>query len=162
MSKAFTNEDTPAPDDADALPPRDRRFPITPAGYARLRNELAELSRQKPAGPSAGPADVGRRRARVLVQVLESVDVVPPSLVDGRAGFGTRVTVEDADGTRITWELVGPDEADLAAGQISVASPVAQALLGKRAGDVAVLRRPKGDAEVTVLSVTLPAAGPGR
>ena len=152
MSKAFTNEDTPTPDEAEALPPRTRRFPITAVGYARLRAELDELRKRKP----EGPADVGWRRARVLVQVLESVDILPPSLVDGRAGFGTVVTVEDADGRHGAYELVGPDEADVAARKISVASPVAQALLGKRAGDAAVLRRPKGDVEVTVLSVNVP------
>jgi transcription elongation factor GreB len=153
MSKAFTNEDTPTPDEAEALPARTRRFPITAAGYARLRAELDELRKRKP----EGRADVGWRRARVLVQVLESVDVLPPSLVDGRAGFGTRVTIEDRDGEQATYELVGPDEPDIAAGRISIASPVAQALLGRRAGDAAVLRRPKGDVEVTVLSVSVPA-----
>ena len=149
MSKAFTNEDTPTPDDAEALPPREGRLPITPAGHARLQKELAELTRVNPAGPSA----IGARRARVLAQVLESVYVVEPSVVDGRVRFGARVTVEDGDGRRTSYELVGPDEVDLAVRQISVASPVAQALLGTRAGDRVVLRRPKGDVEVTVVSV---------
>ena len=152
MSKAFTNEDTPTPDEAEALPPRTRRFPITAAGYARLRGELDELQKRKP----EGSADVGWRRARVLVQVLESVDVMPPALVDGRAGFATLVTVENRAGEQTAYELVGPDEADIAAGKISIASPVAQALLGKRPGDAVVLRRPKGDAEVTVVSVSVP------
>jgi transcription elongation factor GreB len=149
MSKAFTNEDTPAPDDAEALPPRKERLPITPAGYARLQKELADLLRANPAGPS----EVGARRARVLAQVLESVYVVEPSGADGRVAFGARVAVEEEDGRATSYELVGPDEADLAAGQISIASPVAQALLGKRAGDRVVLRRPKGNVEVTVVSV---------
>jgi transcription elongation factor GreB len=153
VSKAFTNEDTPVPDEADALPPRQSRLPITPAGLARLQKELAELRRVKP----ADPGDVGARRARVLVQVLESIEVVEPAIVDGKVGFGTRVTVEDDDGRRTAYELVGPDEVDLAARQISIASPVAQALLGKRAGDRAVLRRPKGDTEVTVIAVEVPA-----
>ncbi len=149
MSKAFTNEDTPAPDDAEALPPRPAPLPITPAGHARLAQELAALTR----GAWPGPADLGARRARVLRQVLESVYVVEPAGDDGRVAFGARVTVEDADGHETAYELVGPDEADLAAGQISVASPVAQALLGKRAGDRAVLRRPRGSVEVTVVAV---------
>ena len=150
MSKAFTNEDTPTPDEADALPPRTRSLPITPAGAARLQQELADLRRAHP----AGSADVVARRVRVLAQVLESVYVVEPSVVDGKAAFGARVTVEDGDGRVNSWELVGPDEADVTKGQISVASPVGQALLGKRAGDRAVLRRPKGDTEVTIRSVT--------
>jgi transcription elongation factor GreB len=44
----------------------------------------------------------------------------------------------------MSYQIVGPDEVDLAAQQISSASPVARALLGKRAGDRVVLRRPKG------------------
>jgi transcription elongation factor GreB len=143
VSKAFTNEDTPAPDDADALPPREGRFPITPAGLARLRRELAEI----------GSSEVGARRARVIAQVLASVDVVEPSVVDGQARFGAHVTVEDDNGQRISYHIVGPDEVDPAAQQISSTSPVARALLGKRAGDRVVLRRPRGDVTVTVVSV---------
>jgi transcription elongation factor GreB len=148
MSKAFTDEETPVPDGPEALPPRERDLPITPAGLARLRAELAELS-------AAGPSEMGARRARVLVQVLTSVYVQEPSLVDGRVGFGTSVTVEEAGGRRTSYEIVGPDEVEPARQQISVASPVARALLGKRAGDVVVLRRPRGDVEVTVISVTV-------
>lgn len=143
MSKAFTNEDTPAPDDAEALPPREGRFPITPAGLARLQRELAEI----------GSSAVGARRARVIAQVLESVDVVEPAAIDGQARFGASVTVEDANGQRMSYRIVGPDEVDLAAHQISSASPVARALLGKRAGDRVVLHRPKGDVTVTVVAV---------
>src|ERR1700752_843168 len=148
MSKAFTDEETPVPDGPEALPPRERDLPITPAGLARLRTELAALS-------AAGPSEIGARRARVLVQVLKSVYVQEPSLIDGRVGFGTSVTVEDADGHRTSYEIVGPDEVEPARQQISIASPVARALLGKRAGDAVVLRRPRGDIEVTVVSVTV-------
>jgi len=144
VSKAFTNEDTPPGDDADALPSRQGTFPITPAGLARLQEELASI----------GASDVGARRARVIRQILESVYVVEPSNADGAARFGAHVTVEDAESRMVSYELVGPDEVDVAAGRISVASPVGQALLGKRAGDRVVVRRPKGDATVTVLSVT--------
>jgi transcription elongation factor GreB len=148
MSKAFTDEETPVPDGPEALPPRVRDLPITRVGLARLRAELAELS-------AAGASEIGARRARVLAQVLKSVYVQEPSLVDGRVGFGTSVTVEETDGRRTCYEIVGPDEVEPARRQISVASPVARALLGKRAGDVVVLRRPRGDIEVTVISVTV-------
>ena len=148
MSKAFTDEETPVPDGPEPLPPRERDLPITRAGLARLRAELAELS-------AAGPSEIGARRARVIAQVLKSVYVQEPSLVDGRVGFGTSVTVEEADRRRTSYEIVGPDEVEPARRQISVASPVARALLGRRAGDVVVLRRPRGDIEVTVVSVTV-------
>ena len=149
MSKAFTNEDTPIPDDADALPPRAGSLPITPAGLARLQKELAALTRDR-------GSELGQRRARVVAQALASIYVLEPSAPDGRVAFGARVTVEDLKGDTIAYEIVGPDEVDVAAGRISIASPVGRALLGKRASDVVVLRRPKGDVEVTVTSVTLP------
>jgi transcription elongation factor GreB len=148
VSKAFTDEETPVPDGPEALPPRERDLPITRAGLARLRAELAALL-------AAGPSEIGTRRARVLAQVLKSVYVQEPSLIDGRVGFGTSVTVEEANGRRTSYEIVGPDEVEAARGQISVASPVARALLGKRAGDVLVLRRPRGDIEVTIASVAV-------
>src|SRR4030095_13222988 len=103
MSKAFTDEETPVPDGPEALPPRERDLPITRAGLVGLRAELAELS-------AAGAWAIGARRARVLVQVLKSVYVQEPSLVDGRVGFGTSVTVEDADGRPTAHESVGPHE----------------------------------------------------
>ena len=79
MSKAFTDEETPVPDGPEPLPPRERDLPITRAGLARLRGELAELS-------ATGPSEIGARRARVLAQVLKSVYVQEPSLVEGRVG----------------------------------------------------------------------------
>jgi len=151
VSKAFTNEDTPTPDDAEALPPRAAPLPITPAGLARLQLELAELTR---ANRTDG-GEVGRRRARVIAQALKSIYVLDPSAPDGRVAFGTHVTLEDADGHVIAYEIVGPDEVDVAAGRISVASPVAKTLLGKGPGDTAVLRRPKGDLHVTVTTVSV-------
>jgi len=146
MSKAFRKDDEATPDEPEALPRRDNAVPITPAGHARLRQELAEVTRR-------GGSDADAQRARVLAHMLKSVYVVEPSLDDGRVGFGVRVTVEDADGRITAYELVGPDEADPAARRISMASPVAQALRGKRVGEQAILRRPKGDVTVTVRSI---------
>ena len=148
VSKAFLKDDALPPDDVDALPQRTGKAPITPAGYARLREELTALGDQ--------PGETAARRARVLVRILQSVDVREPAGGASTVGFGTRVTIEDAGGRRTIWELVGPDEIDLPAGRISIASPVAQALLGKRPGDIATIRRPKGDTEVTIVSVAIP------
>src|SRR5258705_11068441 len=103
MSKAFTDEETPVPDGGEALPPRERDLPITPAGFTRLRAELAELS-------AAGTSEIGGRRARVLAQGLKSVYVQEPSVVDGRVPFGASVTGEEGDGPRAPYETVGPDE----------------------------------------------------
>lgn len=123
MSKAFTNEDTPLPDDAEALPPRERQLPITPAGLARLQKELAGLT-------AAGPSEVGARRARVLAQVLTSVYALEPSIIDGAVAFGTCVTVEDTSGERTSYEIVGPDEVEVTV--VSVTLPASPAGEGTR------------------------------
>jgi transcription elongation factor GreB len=80
--------------------------------------------------------------------------VVTPSQENvGRVFFGAWFTIEDEDGKTMSYRIVGTDEIDLAARKISVASPVAQALLGKGAGDTAVVQRPKGPVEVTIVNV---------
>ena len=53
--------------------------------------------------------------------------------------FGMTVTIEDEDGTSRVWTIVGEDESDAAHGKISHASPMAQALFGKKVGDVATV-----------------------
>lgn len=147
MSKAFVNESVEAPEEDAPLPPRaSERLPITPAGLARLRAELEALGAR---------GEGATRRARVIEQILGGVYPQEPTLVDGAVGFGTRVNVEDEAGATRTWVIVGPDEADPAAGRIGSTSPIARALLGRRAGDVVVLKKPKGDEEVTIVDVTL-------
>src|SRR5690606_6254031 len=73
------------------------------------------------------------RRIRFLTRRLDSLTVVEPSSEqEGAVRFGAWVTVEDEDGERQTWRIVGPDEFDVKAGRISVDSPLARALLGKK------------------------------
>ena len=64
--------------------------------------------------------------------------------------FGARVTIEDEDGKRSRYRIVGSDEIDLKRGWISIDSPLAKALLGKAAGEYALVHRPKGEVEVTI------------
>jgi transcription elongation factor GreB len=63
------------------------------------------------------------------------------------------VTVEDDGGARTSWRIVGPDEADARRGLVSVASPVARALLGREAGDAVEVDRPGGRVVLTVVDV---------
>lgn len=160
MSKAFTKEDDGDGAAEELLPPRSATpQPVTPAGLARLRAEHAALAaaahaahatQTTPSTP-ASPADA--RRLRALTRILETVYPREPSLDAGGAGFGAFVTFEDEDGHVTTYQLVGPDEADLAAGRLSIASPLAHALVGKPPGETVTLHRPKGDAEVTIRDV---------
>jgi transcription elongation factor GreB len=61
--------------------------------------------------------------------------------------------VEDEDGTRAAYRIVGEDEIDLGKGDISWRSPLARALLKRRAGDTVTFRRPSGEVELTIVEV---------
>ena len=156
MSKAFTKDDGDAADPLDAAPqqrPSGPRY-LTAEGFARLEAELATLRADLP--PASG-ADPGARRAaarriRQLARVLADATVVAPRAC-AEAFFGAWVTVEDEDGARTTYRLVGPDEANGAAGLVSVASPLGAALLGKRADDEVTVRRPAGPVVLLLVAV---------
>jgi transcription elongation factor GreB len=83
---------------------------------------------------------------RFLGKRLEEVVVVrePPGERD-RVFFGAWVRLEDEDGREVEWRIVGADESDVKTGAISVDSPVARALMGKREGDEVTVRAPRGE-----------------
>ena len=87
---------------------------------------------------------------------LANAQIIDPKLLDagGRCVFGATVDVEDQDsGQQATYQIVGEDEADIKAGKISVNSPIARALIGKFAGDIAQVQAPGGLREYEVLDV---------
>jgi transcription elongation factor GreA len=87
---------------------------------------------------------------------LSSAQIIDPTLLDadGRCVFGATVDLEDlGTGDSVTYQIVGDDEADLKSGKISISSPIARALIGKFAGDVAEVRAPGGVREYEVLDV---------
>ena len=87
---------------------------------------------------------------------LSNAQVIDPKLLDadGRCVFGATVDLEDQDsGDRVTYQIVGEDEAGIKSGKISVNSPIARALIGKYAGDVAQVQAPGGLREYEVLDV---------
>jgi transcription elongation factor GreB len=94
------------------------------------------------------------RRIQWLTRRLESATVVEPR-TDGiaTAFFGAYVEVEDEDGARTTYRIVGEDEIDLDKGHISWRSPLGRSLLKRREGEAIVFRRPSGEIELTVVSV---------
>ncbi|MBZ4417994.1 GreA/GreB family elongation factor [Myxococcus sp. RHSTA-1-4] len=162
MSKAFTKEDSGG---EEVLPVRPRpasgekRY-ITPEGYRALQEEL--LASQGPDTGAEGltPLEAGvrrkerERRAQQLAAVLEEVRVVEPDAAQaGRVFFGAWVELEDEDGGRVRYRIVGPDEADVKAGRLSVESPLARALLGKEVGEAVQVERPRGAVEYTVTRV---------
>lgn len=163
MSKAFTSEETtdagPLVRPAPRLAPGEVRY-VTPEGHASLRAEAARLAAER-ALAAALPeterasllADVDARAA-VIEATLATLTVLGPDAApEGRIGFGCWVTVEEEDGSRTTWRIVGPDESDPRRGLISVDSPVARALLGREAGETVEVRRPGGVKDLAVVAV---------
>jgi transcription elongation factor GreB len=138
-------------------PPRPRSSPyITPTGHARLAAELKELwkvTRPEVTRKVAEAAALGDRsenaeyiygkrqlreidaRVRFLSRRLDELTVVDrPPRDPSRIYFGAWVTLEDPEGSRFRYRIVGPDEIDAHSGHISIDSPMARALL-KRALD---------------------------
>ena len=184
MSKAFTKE-TDADDDDLALPPLPvgGKNYITPAGYARLRDELLSLiDDERPkvveivhwAASNGDRSENGDyiygkkrlreidRRIRFLTQRLEIADITDPSVHHGKdqVFFGATVTYEDEAGVERTITIMGIDEADTLAGQVSWVAPVARALLKSRVGDEVNLVMPDGVRVLSVVGVDYPKPAP--
>ncbi len=152
-----------------------RRY-ITRTGAERLHQELLKLLNvERPkvtAEVSAAAAQGDRsenaeylyakkrlreidRRIHFLQRRLDSCTVVVPSdqTDASRIYFGATVALADEDGNRSTFQIVGPDETDAQGGRISIESPIGQALLSKRKGETVLVRRPRGEIELTILTI---------
>ena len=154
---------------------------ITPAGLVRLHEELERLEtvgRQEIAErlgrAVATDADVTENsdyliareeqallEAKIarLQQRLDTIQVAEADSGNDVLDLGERVRLRDLDtGTRIEYELVGSLEADLQAGKISAASPLGQAIIGRRKGDIALVDTPSGQFRFKILAIEVPAA----
>lgn len=143
MSRAFVKESDGEEVYAD-LPDRPvdpRPNLVTPQGLAQIDVEIARLR----AALAEGARDLRYWEAR-----RASAEVVPPAENAEEARFGLAVTLEREDGRRVTYRIVGIDEADPAAGRLSYVAPLAQALLGKRVGDSVPLGK-QGEAEIVAI-----------
>jgi transcription elongation factor GreB len=170
-----------ASDDRDDAPgPAAKRCDyITDEGYRRLRGELDDLLWVQRPRVVKGVADAaaegdrsenaeyiyGKKKLREIdkriqhltrrVDVLTVVTEYPKSGTD-KIFFGAFVELEDDEGKLTRYRIVGADESDAERGYISIDSPVARALMGRRVGDEVTVRRPKGEVTFSVLSVSYP------
>ena len=85
---------------------------------------------------------------------LAGAEIVDPSKIESdTVVFGASVKMLDEEDNEVTYQIVGVDEADVKKGMISILSPIARALIGKKVGDVAVVASPKGEKEYEVLEL---------
>lgn len=95
-------------------------------------------------------------RIQELEGKLSAAQVIDPAALDagGRVVFGATVELEDEDsGDKVTYQIVGEDEADIKLGRLNINSPIARALISKEEGDVAEFQAPGGLRRYEVVSV---------
>lgn len=158
-----------------ALPQAGKNY-ITPPGYARLKNELTQLlDAERPelvrvvawAASNGDRSENGDyiygkkrlreidRRIRFLGKRLDSAVIVDPAArgETEQIFFGATVTYLGDAGGEHTITIVGMDEVDPGRGHVSWISPIARALLRKRAGDTAAVLTPLGEQEIEIVEV---------
>ncbi len=131
----------------------DRPAVIAAIAEARAHGDLSENAEYDAAKERQGFIE---GRIREVEGKLSNAQIIDPKLLDadGKVVFGATVDLEDQDsGEQVTYQVVGEDEADIKAGMISVGSPMARALIGKFAGDVAQVQAPGGQREFEILDV---------
>jgi len=149
---------------------------MTPAGHAKLREELKQLRDverpriSKDIGAAIEMGDLSENaeyhaakerqgmveaRIKELEDRLSRADVIDPTKLTGtRTAFGATVTVLETETDKeLTYQIVGADESDVDRNRISVTSPIARALLGKEPGDEVSVRTPGGKRELEVVKV---------
>ena len=154
------------------------KVPLTVVGAEKLRAELHELKTvRRPSiiaaiaearahGDLAENAEYAAAKERQsfvegriaeIESKLANAQIINPALLDadGRCVFGATVELEDmTNGEVVTYQIVGDDEADIKQRKISIGSPIARALIGKSAGDIAEVMAPGGVREYEILDVS--------
>jgi transcription elongation factor GreA len=122
----------------------ERHAVIRAIADARSHGDLSENAEYDAAKDKQGFIE---GRIKELETKLAAAKVIDPATVDagGKVVFGATVDLEEEDGgAKATYQIVGDDEADLKLGLVSISSPIARALIGKEAGDVAEVQAPGG------------------
>jgi transcription elongation factor GreA len=152
-------------------------IPVTKRGCEKLKEELQRLKHvERPAvvvaiAEARAQGDLSENaeydaakdkqgfiegRIKEIEGKLSAAQVIDPKDLDagGKVVFGATVEMEiEATGDVVTYQIVGDDEADLKDGLISISSPIARALIGKEAGDVAQVQAPGGVRAYEIIDV---------
>ena len=154
-----------------------RKMPITVRGAAMLREELRRLKAEdrprviQAIAEARGHGDLKENaeyhaakdeqgfiegRIQQVESRLANAEIIDVTKLTnaGRVVFGATVgLIDEADGKSVTYRIVGEDEADIAAGLISITSPIARALIGHSEGDVAVVAAPGGERTYEIVKI---------
>jgi transcription elongation factor GreA len=152
------------------------RFPMTPRGQRKLRDELKRL-REVERPKNVQDIEIARAhgdlsenaeysaakekqsfiegRIRELEGTIALSEVIDPGKLSGtKVVFGATVRLTDTDsGDEVSYSIVGDHEGDIKEGRIAISAPLARALIGKEQGDTVVLRTSKGSREYQIEEV---------
>ncbi len=140
-------------DELQRLKSIERHAVIQAIAEARAQGDLSENAEYEAAKDKQGFIE---GRINELEGKLAAAQIIDPSALDagGKVVFGSTVDLEeDETGAQVTYQIVGDDEADLKQGLISISSPIARALIGKEAGDVADVQAPGGIKSYEIVEV---------
>ena len=135
------------------LKTKDRPAVIAAIAEARSHGDLSENAEYDAAKERQSFIE---GRIADLEGKLGAAQIIDPALLDaeGRVVFASTVHLEDLEsGEKVTYQIVGVDEADLKEMKVSITSPIARALIGKHAGDVVGVQAPSGVREYEILEV---------
>jgi transcription elongation factor GreA len=154
-----------------------QRTPMTRPGYERLKEELEHLKRVdrpgiiKAIAEARAHGDLSENaeyhaarekqgfiegRIAELEAKVGHAEVIEPPTGGDRVTFGSTIRLEDEDGKELRYQIVGSDEADPAAGRISVMAPLARTLIGKTVGDSVTAQLPGGKKTFEILAANFP------
>ena len=164
MSRAFVKE---SDDDLSAGELPERPLPshvnyVTPKGLELLHARVRELDeRHEQVKRQANDDSEARQKLREIdrdlryfrAQLERATPVDTANQPRDQVHFGAIVRIEDEEGAEHEFSIVGDDEADVASGKISWASPLAHAMIGAKVGDTVVWRRPAGETEVYIVDI---------
>jgi transcription elongation factor GreA len=131
----------------------DRPAVISAISEARAQGDLSENAEYDAAKDRQGFIE---GRIQEVEGKLSVAQVIDPAALDagGRVVFGTTVDLEEEEtGDRVTYQIVGEDEADLKLGLVNISSPIARALIGKEKGDTAIVMAPGGQKAYEIVTV---------
>jgi transcription elongation factor GreA len=131
----------------------DRPWVINSISEARAQGDLSENAEYDAAKDRQGFIE---GRIQEIEGKLSAAQIIDPSELDagGKVVFGSTIELEDeATGDKVTYQIVGEDEADIKQGRVNIGSPIARALIGKDEGDTAEVQAPGGIKRYEIIAV---------